>query len=145
MEFNADITIERPVAAAFEACDDPQVQPHWAASLISVERDPGQVWGENATFRQIHEEAGTRQVFEGTILAYQPNQRIRMRLVHADFELVSELSFEDLGSHCRVSNATEVELRSMALKLMKGVMKGVVQKRLDEDLQRLKALLESVT
>lgn len=112
-------------------------------SLVAVEIDPGLTWGEGATFRQIHEEAGMRQVLEGTLLAYAPNERILMRLEHADFSIDSELTFEALGERSRVSQSTRIELRSMALRLARPIVHAAVGKRLADDMDRLKALLES--
>lgn len=110
---------------------------------MAVEIDPGVTWGLGATFRQIHEESGMRQVLEGEVLDYVPDERILMRLAHADFTITSELAFEALGERSRVSQRTQIELHSMALRLAQPIVKGAVGKRISEDMDRLKALLES--
>jgi len=108
-----------------------------------VEIDPGVVWGPGAKFRQVHEESGMRQVLEGEMLAYELDQRILMRLVHGDFTIMSELTFEALGDRSRVSQWTQIELQSMALRLARPIVQGAVGKRISDDMDRLKALLES--
>ena len=143
MEFDLDMIVECPVRQAFRACDSAKHQIHWIASLVEVEIDAGQEWGEGSTFRQIHEESGIRQVFDGQLLEYVPNELISMRLSHNDFTILSDLRFEDLGARCRIVQHTQLQLTSLALKLMKGTIAAVAAKRMEEDFDRLKAMLES--
>lgn len=84
-----------------------------------------------------------RQVLEGELLAYEPDERILMRLQHGDFTITSELTFEALGERSRVSQVTQIELRSLALRMARPIVQGAVGKRISEDMDRLKALLES--
>lgn len=143
MEFQAEIIIEGPVERAFRASDTPHEQLAWIGSLVEVRVDPGRPWGVGATFVQVHVEGGRRQEFRGEILAYEPERLIGMRLTHADFELESELTFEDLGPRCRVRQTTRLKLRSLMLKAMRAVIGAAVEARIRDDFERLKALVES--
>jgi uncharacterized protein YndB with AHSA1/START domain len=143
MDFEQELLVERPVSHAFRACDSPELQLRWIASLVEVERDPECEWGLGSRFRQVHLEAGVRQVFEGELLAYEPDQRIVLRLEHPDFVSTTELRFEDLGQRCRIRQRSKLELRSLPLKLMQGTVGRVVAKRFQEDFARLKVLLET--
>ena len=143
MEFQAEIVIEGAVARAFRACAAPDELLSWVGSLVEVRIDPGKPWGVGATFVQVHDEGGRRQEFRGLILAYEPERLIGMRLTHADFELESDLAFEDLGPRCRVRQTTRVKLRSLMLKAMRPVIGAAVEARIRDDFERLKALVES--
>lgn len=143
MDFEVDTLIESPVQDAYRACGLAKYQIRWMASLVEVELDPEVEWGIGSRFRQIHEEAGIRQVFEGVLLDLQEDSRISMKLEHADFTIFTEIDFEDLGQRCRLVQRTRLELKSAPLKLMADTIGGVVHKRLEEDFARLKALCES--
>jgi len=143
MRFEQEQVVETTAAAAFLACDSAEHQVRWMASLVGVEIDPDQPWGVGSRFRQVHEEMGVRQVFEGELLEYEPERRIVTRLEHDDLSLHGTLEFEDLGGQCKVLHRVELELKSTALRLMEGTVGRVLAKRFEEDLARLKDLLET--
>lgn len=142
MDFQVSIIVERPVEEAFQACDSTTEQLRWIGSLEEVKVEPEMPWGVGARFTQVHQEAGMRQEIEGEILAYEPNELIRMHLRHAQFEMDSELRFENLGVRCRVTQTTSVELRGMMLKMMKGTIQSTVEQRIHDDFERLRVLVE---
>lgn len=143
MDFVISIVVECPVEEAFRACDSVADQVRWIGSLEEVQVEAGGSWGVGSRFTQIHQEAGMRQEIEGEILAYEPCSLIHMRLLHPQFDMKSELKFENLGVRCRITQRTEVELRSMMLKMMKGAIKGTVEQRIQDDFERLRVLVEN--
>jgi hypothetical protein len=143
MDFSIDILVEAPVEVAFGACDSAKDQISWIASLIEVRLDEQRPWGVGSTFVQIHEEDGRRQEFHGELLAYEPERRIGTRLVHADFELESQMLFEDLGPRCQIRQETSLKVRSLMLKAMRPMIAKAVEARLRQDFERLKVLVES--
>jgi uncharacterized protein YndB with AHSA1/START domain len=133
IEFRHEVLVEAPVGPTFRACDSAREQLAWVGSLVEVEVDPSTPWGPGARFVQVHEE----------VLEHEPEERIVMRLTHPDFELHTRLEFEDLGGRTRVSQVTRLELRSLALRLAAPLVRSAVDRRIAEDMERLKALLES--
>jgi uncharacterized protein YndB with AHSA1/START domain len=142
MEFEITTLIDRSVAKAFEACNSAKMQIAWMGSLVEVTIPDGTVWGTGAKFKQIHEESGVRQEFDGIVLDFVPNERIEFEMKHSDFTVQTEILFEDLGEHCRITQSSSIELHSMALKLARSMIRGVLERRFDEDHVRLKALVE---
>jgi hypothetical protein len=143
MNFEQDLIVERPVQDAFLACDSAELQVRWVASLVGIERDDEQAWGTGSQFRQVHEESGMRRVLEGVLLDYQPNRRILMHLVHDDFDITTELQFEDLGQRSRIRLCSELEPKSLPLKMLQGTIAKVLAKRLEDDFTRLAAMLQA--
>jgi len=143
LELSHEVLIGASVEDTFRACDSREQQLAWVGSLVEVRIESEEEWGEGSRFVQIHEEAGSRQALEGVILGYEPGERIHMKLEHPDFTLESVLRFEDQGGLTRVSQQTLLELRSAKLKFVASMVEGVVARRISEDLERLKALLES--
>lgn len=143
MRFEQDLVVETTAAEAFKACDSAEQQVRWMASLVEVQVDADQPWGVGSRFRQVHEELGVRQVFEGELLEYEPGRRIVTRLEHDDLSLHDTLEFADLGERCRILHRVELELKSTALRLMEGTVGRVLAKRFEEDLARLEDLLET--
>jgi uncharacterized protein YndB with AHSA1/START domain len=142
VDIELDILVECPVEQAFLACTSAEHQVRWMASLMEVEIDPGKDWGVGSSFRQIHEISGMRQVFDGVVLDLQDNRRISTHLKHDDFTIFTDLTFRDLGERCQLNQSTKIELKSVALKLMRGAVGNAVRDRLKADLDRLKVLLE---
>jgi len=143
MLFETTVLIERPVAEVFEACDNARIQIAWIGSLVEVQVPEGTDWCPGARFRQVHEDSGMRQEFEGLLLDRQRDSRIEFQLEHGDLSVHTTLTFEDLHQRARLNQVAEITLHSLALKLAKAMFKSVIQQRMEEDLERLKALLES--
>ncbi len=143
MEIEVGMMVERPVAETFQAFDSAKAQITWMGSLVEVEMDPSTPWGKGARFTQTHVEAGMRQVFQGEMLDYVRNQRLLLKLVHNDLSLVTEVLLVDLGERTQVQQRSKIELHSTALKIVKGMVRGAIEQRFTEDLQRLKTLLEN--
>lgn len=143
MEFEIELLVRAEPAQVFDTCALAKHQLAWMASLQSVEVDDSKPWGVGATFRQLHEESGIQHTIEGTLLDWQPPERVSTKLVHPDFVLFSETEFVEEPEGCRLRQRTRMELTSVALKLLKGAVKNAVSKRFEEDLARLKALVET--
>jgi uncharacterized protein YndB with AHSA1/START domain len=142
IEFRHEVLVEAPADEVFRACDSARDQTSWVGSLVAVELDTEAPWGAGARFRQIHEEGGVRQVLEGELLEHVPGERIVMRLEHPDFELETVIRFESLGALTRVDQATRLTLKSLALRLAAPMVRAAVDRRIGDDMARLKALVE---
>lgn len=143
MEFDLEILVHCSVHQAFEICSNPEHQLQWMDSLVNVEVDETKAPSIGSGFRQIHEISGVRQVFEGVLLDLQPGERISTKLAHPDFTMFTDIRFEEVGEQCRISQHCQMELHSMALKLIRGGVKSAVGKRLEEDFERLRVMLEA--
>ncbi len=143
MEIEVTVTIEAPVGEVFEACDSAKSQLIWMESLVAVELTPGSTWGKGARFCQVHEHSGMRQEFEGTILEHDQDEQIELELSHSDFSIRSEIRFEDLGETTRIVQRHSITLYSIALKVARAMIQGVLRTRFEDDLERLKNLVEN--
>ncbi|MFT7669551.1 MAG: hypothetical protein ACI8X5_002256 [Planctomycetota bacterium] len=143
MIFEFEKTIECTVQEAFRACDSAELQIQWVASMIEVNIEDPDNWGNGSRFQQIHTDSGIRQVFQGLVLEYESNRYVTTQLEHKDFTIITKLSFEDLGERCKVTHHSKLTINSFALKMMSSVVSSAVSKRIEEDLRRLQALLEA--
>jgi hypothetical protein len=100
-------------------------------------------WGKGARFTQVHLESGMRQEFKGQLLEYERDRRLVLKLEHTDLSLLNEVTLHDLGERTQINQRTEIKLHSVALKIVKGMVKGAIERRMGEDFERLKTLLES--
>lgn len=143
LEFHHELLIERPAEEVFHHASHAKSQLQWVGSLVEVRVDTPSPWGPGSTFVQVHEESGVKQELVGEVLEWDPPRHMLLRLVHADFTMLSRTDVEDLGPRARLVHATLLELKSMKLKFAAPMIRGVIEARIREDYERLRALLES--
>jgi hypothetical protein len=143
LEFHHELLIERPAEAVFHHASHAKSQLQWVGSLVEMRVDSSGPWGPGSTFTQVHEEGGVQQELVGEVLEWAPPRHMLLRLVHSDFHMLSRTDVEDLGPRARLVHSTLLELKSMKLKFAAPMIRGVIENRIREDYDRLKALLES--
>lgn len=142
MRLELERVFECGLPELFRHATDPELQPRWVGSLVEVSPPEDGLWIPGARFEQRHVEAGGEQLFEGEVLRWDAPRHVVVTLRHPDLSLRAERVFEELGPRCRLKQSTELELWSWKLKLASGLVESAVEKRMAEDCERLRALLE---
>ena len=77
------------------------------------------------------------------MIEYEPHSRVAIRLVASAFESTVTQTLAERDGVTELTTTIDTEYKSALARLMSGVVTGHAQKTLEDDLARLKELLES--
>lgn len=147
MRAQAEIEINRPVAAVFPFVEEPDKLKLWVNGLVENTRlTPGET-RPGVKFRNITAQAnGNREQAEGEIIAFERNKRIQSRVVGGGFDATIDYQVTDLQGRTRVTQYLDAVPQNPLLKLvfalLGSMMSGPAGKRLLNDLTKLKEVVE---
>lgn len=136
MEFELEVTIDRPVGEVFAYVTDVRNVPEWQESAESAE------WiEEGRRFRERRNFMGRAGEIELEVVALEPDRRFDVRAVNSPVKFEIRHSFErgDGGTVVRVQGEAKL---SGALRFAAGMARRLAESQFRQDFERLKAVLE---
>jgi Polyketide cyclase / dehydrase and lipid transport len=103
--------------------------------------DPGPALGARAT--QLVELGGRRWEIESEITRYDPPELLESTLRHRAFRSLVTYRLEEGDGGTRVHGEIETEVKLGVNRLVGGIIRRQTQRKLEDDLGRLKRLAES--
>jgi uncharacterized membrane protein len=136
MEFDLEVTIDRPADVVFAYVTDIRNVPEWQESAVSAE------WLEQGQrFRERRHFMGREADLELEVIAVEPARRFDVRAVNAPVKFEIRHSFQQVDGGTRVHVHGEAKLGG-ALRLAAGMARRQAEHQFRRDFQRLKELLE---
>ena len=136
MEFDLEVTIERPVSEVFAYVTDVRNVPEWQESAVSAE------WVEEGRrYRERRQFMGRTAELELVVIALEPDRRFDVRTVKAPVEIEIHHSFEAVEGGTRVAVRGTAALGG-ALRFAAGMAKRQAERQFRGDFDRLKERLE---
>lgn len=136
MEFDLEVTIDRPVAAVFAYVTDVRNVPEWQESAESAE------WIEQGRrFRERRQFMGRAAELELEVTALERERRFDVRTVNSPvtFEIRHSFAAVERGTRVRVHGEAKL---GGALRLGAGLAKRQAERQFRSDFDRLKQTLE---
>ena len=142
MEFENKITIQRPAEDVFAFLADFENVPTWNHAIESTTKtSPGPV-GVGSTYRQIRSEPKrSEEGFEVT--AFEPTRRLAIDGEIGPFHVRVEYLLEPIEEATRLTNDVELQPSSAVSKLLAPFAGSKIKNAVADNLDDLKALLES--
>jgi len=136
VEFDLEVTIDRPVGEVFAYVTDVRNVPEWQESAVSAD------WiEEGRRFREQRQFMGRTAGLELEVTALEADRRFDVRTVKAPVELEIHHAFEAVDGGTRVAVHGTAALGG-ALRLAAGMAKRQAERQFRGDFERLKARLE---
>lgn len=136
MEFDLEVTIDRPADVVFGYVTDIRNVPEWQESAVSAE------WLEQGRrFRERRHFMGREADLELEVVAVEPGRRFDVRAVNAPVNFEIRHSFQQVDGGTSVHVHGEAKLGG-ALRLAAGMARRQAEHQFRRDFQRLKELLE---
>jgi uncharacterized membrane protein len=136
VEFDLEVTIERPVSEVFAYVIDVRNLPEWQESAVSAE------WVEEGRrYRERRHFMGWTAELELEVTALERDRRFDVRTVKAPVELEIHHAFEAVDRGTRVAVHGTAALGG-ALRFAAGMAKRQAERQFRGDFERLKARLE---
>ena len=136
MEFDLEVTIDRPVVEVFAYVTDVRNLPEWQDSAKSAE------WiEEGRRFRERRHFLGRTAELELQVTALEPERRFEVRTVNAPVAFEIRHSFEAAADATRLRVQGEANLGG-ALRFAAGMARRQAERQFRQDFHRLKDVLE---
>jgi hypothetical protein len=134
------IVINKPVGQVFAFVTDSSNSTKWQAGLVRIEDggQPNVVGSQYTTVRKL-----MGQEFRSTmqVTAMDANARWAVKVVKGPVPFEITNTFETVGDGTKYTTLVEAEPKGF-FKVAEGVLKGQLEKSLEEDFNRLKGILE---
>lgn len=135
------VLIDRPVKDVFAFVANPNNVSKWNSVVVSLEQiTPGAV-GAGTKFKSVGEMMGRRIEGEMQVIAYEPDTKCGFQVNAGPMQVSMLLTFKTVGTGTKISLNAQGN-PSGFFKLAEGVMTGRVKSMMEENLARLKSVLE---
>ncbi len=139
LDFNA--LIDRPQKDVFAFVANPNNMSKWNSAVVGLEQiTPGAV-GTGIKFKSIGEMMGRRIEGEMQITAYEPDTKCGFQINAGPMQVNITLSFKTVGTGTKINLNAQGNPGGL-FKLAEGVLAGRVKAMMEENLARLKTVLE---
>jgi uncharacterized protein YndB with AHSA1/START domain len=140
------IDIDAPPARVFKWIYDADLNRQWLPNLVEVEVLKKEPQGLGSRFRQVYMENGRRMEMTGTVTGYEQDRYLACEIT-GPFLLNVDYRLDDLGGRTRVTQHSEIQFRSFAMKLLGALMKPLMRKMAEKNagasFGKLKQLVEA--
>jgi len=140
---NLDIgtLIDKPVNDVFTFITNPANMSKWNSAVVSLEQvTPGAV-GMGTKFKSVGEMMGRRIEGEMQVVAFEPDSKYGFQMDAGPVQVNVTLTFKTVGTGTKLSLNAQGNPGGL-FKLAEGVMQGRVKSMMEENLARLKSVLE---
>lgn len=133
--------IDRPQKDVFTFVANPNNMSKWNSAVVGLEQvTPGPV-GTGTKFKSIGEMMGRRIEGEMQITAYEPDTKCGFQINAGPMQVNITLSFKTVGTGTKINLNAQGNPGGL-FKLAEGVLAGRVKAMMEENLARLKTVLE---
>ena len=133
--------IDRPVKDVFAFAANPNNMSKWNSAIVSLEQvSPGAV-GVGTKFKSVGELMGRRIEGEMQVTAYEPDTKCGYQVNAGPMQVNLTLMFKTVGTGTKISLNAQGNPAGI-FKLAEPVMAGRVKSLMEENLARLKSVLE---
>ena len=141
---NLDLStlIDRPVKDVFAYVSNLGNMAAWNSAVVSLEQiTPGEI-GVGTKFKSVGEMMGRRIEGEVQVTSYEPDTKTGFQMNAGPMQMNISISFKPVGTGTKVSLNAQGNPAGV-FKLAEGMMQGRVKSLMEENLARLKSVLET--
>lgn len=141
---NLDLStlIDRPVSDVFAFVSNLNNMSKWNSAVVSLEQvTPGDI-GVGTKFKSVGEMMGRRIEGEVQVTSYEPDHKTGFQMNAGPMQMNINISFKPVGTGTKVSLNAQGNPTGV-FKLAEGMLQGRVKSMMEENLARLKSVLEA--
>jgi len=133
--------VDKPIKEVFAFIANPNNMSKWNSAVVSLQQiTPGAV-DVGTKFKSVGEMMGRRIEGEMQVTAYEPDVKSGYQVNAGPMQVNLNLSFKTVGTGTKISLNAQGNPAGI-FKLAEGVMQGRVKAMMEENLARLKSVLE---
>ncbi|MEW6085063.1 MAG: SRPBCC family protein [Chloroflexota bacterium] len=135
------VLIDKPIKHVFAFAANPNNMSKWNSAVVSLEQiTPGTV-GVGTKFKSVGEMMGRRIEGEMQVTAYEPDTKCGYQVNAGPMQVNLTLTFKTVGTGTKISLNAQGNPAGV-FKLAEPMMAGRVKSMMEENLARLKSVLE---
>jgi len=135
------VLIDKPAEEVFTFITNPANMSKWNSAVVSLEQiTPGEV-GMGTKFKSVGEMMGRRIEGEMQVVAFEPNSKYGFQMNAGHVQINVTLTFKTVGTGTKLSLNAQGNPGGL-FKLAEPVMQGRIKSMMEDNLARLKAVLE---
>ena len=142
MKMSNSIVIRRPLEDVFAFMSNIEHEPQWRPNVMEVKVTSGLPLRQGSTYLYVVKMMNRQMRTEGKITSFEPNRGWSFESVSGAIPLKGNVALEPAHEGTKVTLGGEVTLRGL-LNLFAPLMRGMMGRRVNGDLQNLKKLMES--
>ena len=139
LDFSA--LIDSPVKEVFAFAANPNNMSKWNSAVVYLEQVASGEVGVGTKFKSVGEMMGRRIEGEMQVTAYEPDTKCGFQVNAGPMQVNLTLSFKTVGTGTKISLNAQGNPAGI-FKLAEPVMAGRVKSMMEENLARLKSVLE---
>ena len=133
--------VDRPMKDVFEFVSNLNNMSKWNSAVVSLQQvTPGQV-SVGTKFKSVGEMMGRRIEGEVQVTSYEPDTKTGFQMNAGPMQINVTISFKPVGTGTKISLNAQGNPAGV-FKLAEGMMQGRVKSLMEENLARLKSVLE---
>lgn len=133
--------VDRPMTDVFAFVANLNNMSKWNSAVVSLEQiTPGAV-GVGTKFKSVGEMMGRRIEGEVQVTTYEPHTKTGFQMNAGPMQINVTISFKPVGTGTKISLNAQGNPAGV-FKLAEGMMQGRVKSMMEENLVRLKSVLE---
>jgi uncharacterized membrane protein len=140
--FQVHILIDRSVENVFGFISNPMNLPKWQSMVAKVDPVSSGAVGAGSTFKIQSELMGRKIDGVMEITDFEPSEKFGFRNVAGPVQVRASVSFKTVGTGTRLDLNGQGEPGGM-FKLAEGVLANQVRRQMEDNLKRLKSVLEA--
>lgn len=145
ISYESEITVDKPAAEAWAVMSDESKISLWLESIKKMEPVSGTPNTVGAKSKIYIEENGSEMVMEETITTYDPHDKIAMTFTMDFMDMDYEMHFDEKDGKTTIKSNSTVKGNGIIAKSMVAFMKGAMKSQEDENMTRLKKVIEENT
>jgi len=135
------VLIDKPQKDVFAFITNPKNMSKWNSAVVSMEQiTPGEV-GMGTKFKNVGEMMGRRIEGEMQVVAFEPDSKYGFQMNAGPMQINVTITFKTVGTGTKLSLNAQGNPAGF-FKLAEPVMQGRVKSMMEENLERLKSVLE---
>lgn len=140
---NLDLSalIDKPVKDVFAFITNPKNMSKWNSAVVSLEQITPGALGVGTKFKSVGEMLGRRIEGEMQVVAFEPDSKYGFQMDAGPVQVNVVLSFKTVGTGTKLSLNAQGNPGGL-FKLAEPVMQARVKAMMEENLARLKSVLE---
>jgi uncharacterized protein YndB with AHSA1/START domain len=140
-KFSHSIEVGQPPEAVFPWLLEEDRVPRWMGNVETYELVGDGTLGAGSRLRQTIELSGSRVSFELEVLRYEPPRAAEARFSTNGVEVVNLYALEPAGAGTRLTQSMDAKPTSLGARMLIPVVQPRLERKLTEDLERLRTLL----
>ena len=145
VEYDSEVMVDKPVAEVWAVMSDTSKMSEWITGYKRTELLSGTEGEVGAISHVFVEDQGQETMMEETIVAVEPNELLAMRFTMDFMNMDYKMALQEKGNQTLITSNSVTQGNGLFAKSMLSFMPSAMKKQEDENLEKLKMVIESNT